>query len=61
VQVRAGESVVAGEEGVVGVPSERAAEVLARSREIDALESKMVPYIQKFKSLAKAIQVFNRI
>jgi regulator of RNase E activity RraA len=61
VQVRPGDIVVAGEDGVVVVPSERAAEVLARSREIDALESKMVPYIQKFKSLAKAIQVFNRI
>jgi regulator of RNase E activity RraA len=61
VQVRPGDIVVAGEDGVVVVPSERAAEVLKRSQEIDEREIKMVPFIKKERSLTKAIQVFNRI
>ena len=61
VTVRPGDIIVAGEDGVVSVPREKEAEVLKRAQEIDAREAKMVPYIQKFKSLAKAIEVFNRI
>ncbi len=61
VTVKPGDIIVAGEDGVVRVPSEKAAEVLAKSREIDARESKMVPFIKKLKSLTKAIAVFNRI
>jgi regulator of RNase E activity RraA len=61
VRVRPGDIIVAGEDGVVRVPQERAAEVLKRAEEIDERESKMVPYIKKFRSLQKAIEVFNRI
>jgi regulator of RNase E activity RraA len=61
VTVHPGDIVVAGEDGVVVVPKDRAAEVLKRSQEIDERESKMVPYIKQYKSLAKAIEVFNRI
>jgi regulator of RNase E activity RraA len=61
IQVKPGDIIVGGEDGVVVVPQERAAEVLKRSQEIDERESKMVPFIQKFKSLNKAIEVFNRI
>ena len=43
------------------VPSARAAEVLKRAQEIDARETKMVPYIRQHRSLQKAIEVFNRI
>ena len=53
--------IVAGEDGVVVVPSARAAEVLQRSQEIDDRETKMVPFIKQFKSLTKAIEKFNRI
>lgn len=49
-----------GEDGVVGVPSEKATEVLKRAQEIDAREDKMIPYIQKYKSLEKAIALFDR-
>jgi regulator of RNase E activity RraA len=59
--VHPGDIIVAGEDGVVCVPKERAAEVLAKAREIDARESKMVPFIREHKSLTKAIEVFNRI
>jgi len=58
--VRAGDIIVAGEDGVVVVPRDRAAEVLKRSQEIDEREMNMVPFIQKFKSLTKAIEKFNR-
>lgn len=61
VTVAPGDIVVAGEDGVVIVPKDRAAEVLQRSQEIDARETKMVPFIKQERSLTKAIAVFNRI
>jgi len=61
VTVRPGDIIVAGEDGVVRVPKERAEEVLKKAREIEVRESKMVPLIKKFKSLQKAIQLFDRI
>lgn len=61
VTISPGDIIVAGEDGVVVVPKDRAAEVLKRSQEIDVREGKMVPYIKQFKSLQKAIEVFNRI
>ena len=61
VEVRPGDIVVAGEDGVVAVPSDRAQEVLKRANEIDQRESKMVPLIQQLKALGKAVQQFNRI
>jgi len=61
VQVNPGDIIVAGEDGVVSVPSERAEEVLKRAQEIDARESKMAPLIRQYKSLTKVVEVFNRI
>lgn len=61
VTVRPGDIIVAGEDGVVVVPSEKAEAVLQRAREIDARESKMVPLIKQYKSLQKVVEMFNRI
>ncbi|MCS7023222.1 MAG: RraA family protein [Bryobacteraceae bacterium] len=61
VRVRPGDIIVAGEDGVVVVPQERAQEVLKRAQEIDERETKMVPFIKQYRSLTKAIEVFNRI
>ncbi|MPY91212.1 MAG: RraA family protein [Luteitalea sp.] len=61
VTVAPGDIVVAGEDGVVIVPKNRAADVLQRAQEIDEREMKMVPFIKKYRSLQKAIEVFNRI
>jgi regulator of RNase E activity RraA len=61
VTIKPGDIIVAGEDGVVRVPQEKAAEVLKRSQEIDERETKMVPFIKQFKSLQKAIEKFNRI
>jgi regulator of RNase E activity RraA len=61
VTISPGDVVVAGEDGVVVVPGDRATEVLKRAQEIDARETKMVPFIKQYRSLQKAIEVFNRI
>ncbi|MEK7408504.1 MAG: RraA family protein [Acidobacteriota bacterium] len=61
VTVRPGDLIVAGEDGVVVVPQEKAAEVLKRAQEIDVRETKMVPMIKQHRSLAKVIELFNRI
>lgn len=61
VTVSPGDIIVAGEDGVVRVPKEKAEEVLKTAEEIEARESKMVPLIQKLKSLQRALEVFNRI
>jgi regulator of RNase E activity RraA len=61
VTIHPGDIIVAGEDGVVVVPRDRAAEVLKRSQEIDEREIKMVPFITRERSLTKAIAVFNRI
>ncbi len=61
ITVNPGDIIVADEDGVVVVPQERAAEVLKKAQEIDALEKGMFPFIRQFKSLTQAIEKFNRI
>jgi 4-hydroxy-4-methyl-2-oxoglutarate aldolase len=61
VMVKPGDIIVAGEDGVVRVPQDRAADVLRRAKEIDERETKMVPQILKYKSLQKVVEIFNRI
>jgi regulator of RNase E activity RraA len=61
VLVKPGDIIIAGEDGVVRVPADRAAEVLKRSQEIDARETKMVPLIRQHKTLTKVVEIFNRI
>jgi regulator of RNase E activity RraA len=61
VRIAPGDIIIASEEGVVVVPKDRAAEVLARAQEIAARERKMIPLIKKYKSVAKAVQAFNWI
>jgi regulator of RNase E activity RraA len=61
VTVKPGDIIVAGEDGVVRVPGERAAEVLKRSQEIDDRETRMVPLIKEHKTLSKVVEIFNRI
>lgn len=61
VLIKPGDIIVAGEDGAVRVPQERAAEVLKRSQEIDDRETRMVPLIRQYKALSKVVEVFNRI
>ena len=61
VNIKPGDIIVAGEDGVVAVPQDQAAAVLKRAQEIDERETQMVPFIKQFRSLTKAIEKFNRI
>jgi regulator of RNase E activity RraA len=61
VTVNPGDIIVAGTDGVVCVPKDKAAEVLKIAQEIDVKEAKMVPVIKKHKSIQKAVDEFNRL
>lgn len=60
VNVRPSDIIVGDEDGVVVVPANQAQAVLTRAREIDERETNMALAIRKFRSFAKAIEVFNR-
>jgi 4-hydroxy-4-methyl-2-oxoglutarate aldolase len=61
VEVRPGDIIVADTDGVVVVPSEHAAAVLARAQELDNSEHSMYPFIEKYKSIGEAVRKFGRI
>lgn len=61
VQVNANDIVVADEDGVAVVPRAKAADVLKRAQELDDTEHRMIPFIEKFKSIKEAVAKFGRI
>ncbi len=61
VLVNPNDIVAADEDGVVVVPKAQAAAVLKKAQELDDLEHSTLPYIEKFKSLKKAVEKFGRI
>lgn len=61
VLVSPGDIILAGEDGVVVVPKDHAEAILKLATEIDERESRMVPLIQKLRSLGEAVKQFNRI
>jgi 4-hydroxy-4-methyl-2-oxoglutarate aldolase len=61
VRVNGGDYIVADEDGVVVVPKARAAEILKKSQELDDTEHRMLPFIEKFKSITEAVKQFGRI
>jgi regulator of RNase E activity RraA len=61
VQVNPGDIITADEDGVAVVPKDRAAEILKKSQELDDTEHRMIPFIEKFKSIREAVKQFGRI
>jgi regulator of RNase E activity RraA len=61
VNIRAGDLVTADGDGVVIVPREHAAEILALAQQLDFKEHSMYPLIEKSKSIEEAVKQFGRL
>jgi len=61
VRVNPGDIVTADEDGVAVVPQSKAAAVLQKSQELDDTEHRMLPFIEKFRSIKEAVKQFGRI
>lgn len=61
VTVNAGDIVAADSDGVVVVPRDKAAQVLASAQQLDFKEHSMYAYIEKLKSIEQAVKQFGRL
>src|ERR1022692_5281304 len=61
VKVNGGDIIVADEDGVAVVPKAHAADVLKKAQDLDNTEHRMIPFIEKFKSISEAVKQFGRI
>ena len=61
VLVNAGDIITADEDGVAVVAKARAQEVLKKAQELDDTEHRMIPFIEKFRSIKEAVARFGRI
>ena len=61
VKVNPNDIIVADEDGVAVVPREKSEAVLKRAQELDDTEHRMIPFIEKFKSMKEAVAKFGRI
>src|SRR2546427_8069116 len=61
VRVNGGDIIVADEDGVAVVPRAKAPEILKKAQELDDTEHRMLPFIEKFKSIGDAVKQFGRI
>ncbi len=61
VEVDAGDIIFVDEDGVVVVPKDDAQRVLTKAQELDETEHRMYPFIEKYKSVKRAVEEFGRI
>lgn len=61
VRVQPQDIIVADEDGVAVVAKAEAEAVLKRAQELDDTEHRMIPFIEKFKSIKEAVAKFGRI
>lgn len=61
VEVNAGDIIFVDEDGVVVVPKDEAQRVLTKAHELDETEHRMYPFIEKYKSVKRAVEEFGRI
>jgi regulator of RNase E activity RraA len=61
VTVDPGDIIAADEDGVVVVPRAHASDILKKAQELDDTEHRMIPYIEKFRSIKDAVANFGRI
>src|SRR4029078_4416088 len=61
VRVNPGAIIAADEDGVAVIPMAKAPEVLKKSQELDDTEHRMLPFIEKFRSIKEAVKQFGRI
>jgi 4-hydroxy-4-methyl-2-oxoglutarate aldolase len=60
IMVHPGDYIVADADGVVVVPAASAAAVVDLLKKYDEKESKMIPIIEREKSMRKALEQYNR-
>jgi regulator of RNase E activity RraA len=61
VRVNPGDIIAADEDGVAVIPIAKAPEVWKKSQELDDTEHRMLPFIEKFRSIREAVKQFGRI
>lgn len=61
VRVNPNDIIVADEDGVAVVPRDHAADVLKKAQQLDDTEHRMLPFIEKFRSIKEAVAKFGRI
>jgi 4-hydroxy-4-methyl-2-oxoglutarate aldolase len=61
VRVSPGDIIAADEDGVAVIPRDKAGDVLKKSQELDDTEHRMLPFIEKYRSIREAVKQFGRI